>query len=63
MQNLVDRGAMPKGYVMNYVKIFNPQSMQEVMDKNFQTCDRLLEIKLIDKNDITSFLRRPFLTK
>jgi len=63
MQNLVDRGAMPKGYVMNYVKIFNPQSMQEVMDKNFQTCDRLLEIKLIDRNDIASFLRRPFLTK
>jgi hypothetical protein len=25
------------------------------MDKNFQTCDLLLEIKLIDKNDITSF--------
>jgi len=60
MQALIDKGAMPKGYVMNYVKIFNPQSMQEVLDKNWQTCDRSLEIKLIDRNELTLYLRRPY---
>lgn len=59
-QALIDKGFMPKGQLMIYVKIFNPMSMAEVVEKNWVVCDRFLNIKLIDKDELTIFLRRPY---
>jgi hypothetical protein len=60
-QALIDKGLMPKGQLMIFVKIFNPMSMTDVVEKNWSVCDRFLNINLIDKDELALFLRRTYI--
>ena len=61
MQALVDKGIMPKGHVMQFAKIFGPMSMSDVVEKNWAVCDRLLNVKLIDNDELATYIRRPYI--
>ena len=62
-QVLVDKGVMPKNTLKTFVNIFNPLDLGDVLEKNWSTCDHIVAgaIKVMDQNELTLFLRRPYL--